>query len=380
MQYRGELYIGTPPQPFTLIFDTGSSWLWVNSAHCPNRCHTSTHSFNSSASETYTAQGKAVDMFYGMGWASGSLGNDTVALSNGTADRAVNQPFVLVTASNGFQVMQSDGLLVRPRQGLGFNTLSDGYPTIVETLKLQKVIPNALFGIFLSDSEYGSNWSARSTSSISFGSFHLSQYSDSPELFHVPLITGEGHWTVSLEALLADDIDILDVSSSAIIDTGTSYLVGPEKEVGAFIQTLPATCKMLSSSLICPCNEPLPTLTFVMNGLKFAVSADMYTVKSGTACLVLIEPAYMDFWVLGDVFIRGYYSVFDMEKLEMGFAPVKSNKHQVTRYEPPIGKMQLYGCGLIGVVVAATVIYLCFARKKQLSPFEQPLLPQNKLD
>lgn len=317
-------------------------------------------------------------MFYGMGWASGSLGNDTVALS--TADIALNQPFVLVTASSGFQVMQSDGLLVTSRQGLGFNTLSDGQPTLVETLKQQKVIPKALFSIFLSDSEYGSDWSARSTSSITFGSFDLAQYSDSPELFHVPLTAGEGHWTVSLDALLIDDINALDVSSSAIIDTGTSYLVGPEAEVGAFIRALPSNCEMHNSALICPCNEHFPTLTFVMNGLKFAVTADMYTVKSQDACLILIEPAYMDFWVLGDVFIRGYYSVFDMENLEMGFAPVKSNRHQVTRYNPPIAKIWLYLGGAVALIVAASVIYLCFTRKKQLSSFEQPLLPQqNKL-
>lgn len=51
-QYMATIFIGTPPQPFTVQIDTGSGKLGINCASCPN-CQNAPHPpFNMSQSST----------------------------------------------------------------------------------------------------------------------------------------------------------------------------------------------------------------------------------------------------------------------------------------------------------------------------------------
>ena len=55
-----------------------------------------------------------------------------------------------------------------------------------------------------------------------------------------------------------------------------------------------------------------------------------------TGCLLGFGSSDADFWLLGDTFLRGYYSVHDMTNDRLGFAPhATSKKKKITEGKNP---------------------------------------------
>ncbi|KAJ6575374.1 acid protease [Mycena capillaripes] len=66
LQYFGNISIGTPPQHFTVVFDTGSPFLVVPGTACGSACRTQ-RQFNSSASSTFVDQHSSSTITFGTG-------------------------------------------------------------------------------------------------------------------------------------------------------------------------------------------------------------------------------------------------------------------------------------------------------------------------
>lgn len=80
--YKGEISLGTPPQKFKVLFDTGSSNFWIPSVKCSDRACLSHERFNSSRSETYREDGTPFSIQYGTGSMEGIFSRDTLRIGN----------------------------------------------------------------------------------------------------------------------------------------------------------------------------------------------------------------------------------------------------------------------------------------------------------
>ena len=117
-QYYGPCGIGTPPQPFEVVYDTGSSNLWVSGHNCTD-CGIKPK-YKPSKSSTYEPNGTIYNIRYGSGPVSGFLSEDSVSVGGLVVK---HQTFAEVTNVKGlgpaFAVGQFDGIL-----GMAFKSIS----------------------------------------------------------------------------------------------------------------------------------------------------------------------------------------------------------------------------------------------------------------
>uniref|UniRef100_A0A2I3GKZ6 Gastricsin n=1 Tax=Nomascus leucogenys TaxID=61853 RepID=A0A2I3GKZ6_NOMLE len=144
--YFGEVSIGTPPQNFLVLFDTGSSNLWVPSVYCQSQACTSHSRFNPSKSSTYSTNGQTFSLQYGSGSLTGFFGYDTLTVQS---IQVPNQEFGLSENEPGtnFIYARFDGIM-----GLAYPALSvDEATTAMQGMVQEGALTSPVFSFYLSN-------------------------------------------------------------------------------------------------------------------------------------------------------------------------------------------------------------------------------------
>ncbi|KAM3850939.1 pepsin A-like [Vipera latastei] len=309
LEYVGTISIGTPPQQFTVIFDTGSSNLWVPSVYCSSGACSNHDRFNPQQSSTFQATSQSVSITYGTGSMTGFLGYDTVQVAG---IQVTNQIFGLSETEPGSFLYYApfDGIL-----GLAFPRLSaSGATPVFDNMMSEGLVSQDLFSVFLSSDEQGGSF-------VMFGGIDSSYYTGS--LNWVPL-SAELYWQITVDSITVNGQSIAcSGGCQAIVDTGTSLLAGPPNGI-ANIQNFIGGNQDSNGQVNCNAINQLPDIVFTINGIEYPVPASAYIRQFQSYCQSGFQnmPFQEDLWILGDIFIRLYYCVFDRANNQIGLAPM----------------------------------------------------------
>lgn len=226
------------------------------------------------------------------------------------------QDFAEATSEPGlaFAFGRFDGIL-----GLGYDTISVNkmVPPFYQMVK-QKLIDEPVFAFYLGRDDEGSE--------AVFGGVDKDHYEGKIE--YIPL-RRKAYWEVDIESIAFGD-EVADLEDTgAILDTGTSLNVLPtdladllNKEIGAkkgFGGQYTVDCSKISS---------LPDITFNLGGSKYSLPASDYILELSGNCVSTFQgmdlpPPAGPLIILGDAFLRRYYSVYDLGKNAVGLAKAK---------------------------------------------------------
>eukprot|EP01063_Lacrimia_lanifica_P038403 TRINITY_DN817_c0_g1_i12.p3 TRINITY_DN817_c0_g1~~TRINITY_DN817_c0_g1_i12.p3 ORF type:complete len:371 (+),score=196.41 TRINITY_DN817_c0_g1_i12:47-1159(+) len=310
-QYYGPIQLGTPAQDFKVIFDTGSSNLWVPGPkpllfNHPRRYH-------ADASSTYVQNGTAFKIQYGSGALQGVVDEDVMTLGGATArvqfGESTKEPGIQ------WQVAQFDGIC-----GLGWPTIAvDGLEPPFFKLMDQKAVSKGSFAFYLTGTP-------GEGSELVLGGTDPAHHSGD---FHYVPVTRKGYWQV-----LGDKVTVggesVGTNIQAVIDSGTSLNAFPKSVAAAINAKLGCTPNFAGECMwkTCPAAGSLPDLVLTMGGKDFALSQEDYILNIQGVCLsgfmgLDVPPPLGPVWIFGDVFMRRWYTEFDAANARVGFAAAK---------------------------------------------------------
>ncbi|CCU78229.1 endopeptidase [Blumeria hordei DH14] len=307
--YFVEVSFGSNSSKMYMLLDTGASMTWVMGSNCSSHICTSRNTFGPQNSSTYQDLDATFAINYGTGACSGNVAQDKVSL----AGLSLTMPFgVADNVSEDFEDFEMYGIL-------GLSLTKSRAPSFLDAVVASKSLKNNMFGVSLSQTKEG-----RNTGVINFGAPDHNRYWG--DLKYYPLITNNRGWEIELNSAGFGNSQI-PISRNALLDTGTSYILAPLQDITKLHSLVPGSITIDGGfSWQVPC-DTLMDMNFQFGSETYSIPPAIWvgdTVESGMCqSNVCGTDLNNGGWILGDFFLKSYYTVFDIDNKRIGLAVAK---------------------------------------------------------
>ncbi|XP_011257733.1 lysosomal aspartic protease-like [Camponotus floridanus] len=322
VNYYGIIAIGFPPQEFKVAFDTGYSNLWIlskktNEHNIPS--YLKHNLYDGIESGEYLTNDTSICMNNTISTIEGLLSTDIVNVDDYYIKDLIFAEVINVSDINPFLFAQYDGIF-----GLGYSEMFDKRMSLIENMLQQHLISSRTISFYLNRDSSGQ----LSGGELILGGSDPTRYKGI--LRFVP-VTRRGSWQFTIDKIKLDNNNILCTDNcQALVNIGIGVIIGPTSDIikiNKFIGTI-----NVNGEEEVNCNRifDLPMIRFILNDMTFKLTADDYIIeipdKNGrSVCIsgfVGLDLHEVD-WVLGIPFIRRFYTKFNMNTDQIGFAPTK---------------------------------------------------------
>lgn len=310
--YFMNISIGTPARTFSMVIDTGSYYTWVYGANCSSTACTEheQYSLNDSSSGVLM-EGTTFGIEYTTSSISGTVVNELVSMAGFKTRFDIG---VANTAGSTFADYPVDGLM-----GLSASDIDeDGFPGILTTLRDQGLISKRVLGVSLAQSDISDD-----EGSITFGGVDSSKYKG--DIIYTSTLNDSLLWNIPVGGCSLNGNKIDFGYRYATVDTGTTLLVMSSDDALKFHSYIKGS-QTDGSSYAIPCNTT-DKFELEFGGQTWPIGTDAYIgspiSKGSSMCASNIQGISLQNssnWVLGDVFLKTVYSVFNMDDHTVGFA------------------------------------------------------------
>jgi hypothetical protein len=322
--YYGSIMVGSPPQQFSVIFDTGSGNVIIPDSSCAyHGCmnHDKFEADDSNTAKDINLDGSLVsgdfrDMVtitFGTGEIDGVYLSDKMCVAKSAC---TPMRFIASTrqTSAPFAHLEFDGIV-----GLGFPALAEGegFNLLSEMVK-DGTLPQHMFAIYLKEGD----------DEITFGGYRKERLQNPNNIFWTP-VTKEYYWQMEVTDMYAGEKatglcqSIFHGPCQVAVDSGTNLLAGPTEMYHQLQQKVHIAPD-------CSNFDTLPDLGFMVRGTKLNVKPQDYVSRTqmvgGAHCELFflpldLAPPHGPLFILGEPFFKSYYTIFDVANKRLGFGP-----------------------------------------------------------